>query len=70
MAIIFAHSTAGPAEVNLVRVSEGIDLGRQQDIHDILMDVAHDRLGVKEAARRLDEVSGARPKYEVWFLTS
>ncbi|KAG6022888.1 hypothetical protein E4U40_004304 [Claviceps sp. LM458 group G5] len=44
MAIIFAHSTAGPAEVNLVPVSEGIDLGRQQDIHDILMDVAHDRL--------------------------
>ncbi|KAG6020409.1 hypothetical protein E4U19_006375 [Claviceps sp. Clav32 group G5] len=44
MAIIFAHSTAGPAEVNLVRVSEGIDLGRQQDIHAILMDVAHDRL--------------------------
>ncbi|KAG6020407.1 hypothetical protein E4U19_006373 [Claviceps sp. Clav32 group G5] len=54
MVIIFAHSTAGPAKVNLVRVSEGIDLGRQQDVHDILMDVAHDRLGVEEAARRLD----------------
>ncbi|KAG6022887.1 hypothetical protein E4U40_004303 [Claviceps sp. LM458 group G5] len=68
MVIIFAHSTAGPAKVNLVRVSEGIDLGRQQDVHDILMDVAHDRLGVEEAARRLDGVSGARPKSEVWFL--
>ncbi|KAG6023166.1 hypothetical protein E4U19_004525, partial [Claviceps sp. Clav32 group G5] len=68
MTIIFASSTAGPAEVELVRVSEGIDLGRLQDAHDINMDVAHHRLGVEEAARRLDEVSGARPKYEVWFL--
>ncbi|KAG6063607.1 hypothetical protein E4U16_000857 [Claviceps sp. LM84 group G4] len=68
MAIIFAHSTAGPAEANVVRASEGIDLGRQQDVHDILMDVAHDRLGVEEAARRLDGVSGARPEFEVWFL--
>ncbi|KAG6040557.1 hypothetical protein E4U39_007084, partial [Claviceps sp. Clav50 group G5] len=68
MTIIFARSTAGPAEGELVRVREGIDLGRLQDAHDINMDVAHDRLGVEEAARRLDGVSGARPKSEVWFL--
>ncbi|KAG6067795.1 hypothetical protein E4U16_008108 [Claviceps sp. LM84 group G4] len=68
MTIRFARSTAGPAEVELVQVPEGIDLGRLQDIHDINMDVTRDRLGVEEAARRLEEVSGARPKYEVWFL--
>ncbi|KAG5912728.1 hypothetical protein E4U61_008014 [Claviceps capensis] len=63
MTIRFAHGV-----VELVLVSEGIDLGRLQDTHDINMDVAHDRLGVEEAARRLDGVSGARPKYKVWFL--
>ncbi|KAG6072291.1 hypothetical protein E4U33_003309 [Claviceps sp. LM78 group G4] len=57
-------SMAHPAEVELVRVSEGINLGRQQDVHDILMDVTHDRLGVEEA-RRLDEVLDKRPKFEV-----
>ncbi|KAG5967052.1 hypothetical protein E4U57_001381 [Claviceps arundinis] len=67
MAISFARSTAGPAEVKLVKVSEGMDLGRQQDVYDILMDVAHDRLGVEEGERRLDGVSGARPKSKVWF---
>ncbi|KAG6124141.1 hypothetical protein E4U38_000504 [Claviceps purpurea] len=54
--------------VEVVRASEGIDLGRVQDVHDINMDVAHDRLGVEEAGRRLDEVSGARSEYKVWFL--
>ncbi|KAG6027533.1 hypothetical protein E4U40_001474 [Claviceps sp. LM458 group G5] len=58
-------STAHPAEVELVRVSNGTNLGRQQDVHDILMDVTHDRLGVEEAARRLDEVLDKRPKFEI-----
>ncbi|KAG6056552.1 hypothetical protein E4U32_005648 [Claviceps aff. humidiphila group G2b] len=55
------ESTADPAEVKLVRVLEGIDLWRLQDVHDISMDVAHDRLGVEEAAWRLDEVLEKRP---------
>ncbi|KAG5989206.1 hypothetical protein E4U52_005838 [Claviceps spartinae] len=67
MTISFDESTADAAQVKLVRVSEGIDLGRLQDVHDISMDVAHDRLGVKEAARRLDEVLGKSPKFKVWF---
>ncbi|KAG6050203.1 hypothetical protein E4U39_004608 [Claviceps sp. Clav50 group G5] len=62
-------STAHPAEVELVRVSNGTNLGRQQDVHDILMDVTHDRLGVEEAARRLDEVLDKRPKFEVCFFS-
>ncbi|KAG6110997.1 hypothetical protein E4U13_005120 [Claviceps humidiphila] len=67
MAISFACSTAGPAEVKLVKVSEGMHLGSQQDVYDTLMDVAHDRLGVEEGEQRLDGVSGARPKSKVWF---
>ncbi|KAG6053783.1 hypothetical protein E4U32_007360 [Claviceps aff. humidiphila group G2b] len=62
MSIGFAHG------VELVCASEGINLGKLQDAHDINVDVAHDRLGVKEAARRLDELSDARPKHKVWFL--
>ncbi|KAG6092237.1 hypothetical protein E4U14_000798 [Claviceps sp. LM454 group G7] len=67
MAISFARSTAGPAEVKLVKVLEGMNLERQQDVYDILMDVAHDRLGVEEGSRRLDGVPDARPESKVWF---
>ncbi|KAG6258939.1 hypothetical protein E4U48_000574, partial [Claviceps purpurea] len=63
MTIGFSHGV-----VEQVHASEGIDLGRAQDVHDINMDVAHGRLGVEEGARRLDEVSGARSEYKVWFL--
>ncbi|KAG6118218.1 hypothetical protein E4U13_000360 [Claviceps humidiphila] len=61
MTIGFAHG------VELVCASEGINLGKLQDAHDINVDVAHDRLGVKEAARRLDEVSDATPKHKLVF---
>ncbi|KAG6159385.1 hypothetical protein E4U11_004339 [Claviceps purpurea] len=50
----FDHSTTHTAEVKLARVLQGKNLGKLQDVHDISVDVAHDRLGVEEAARRLE----------------
>ncbi|KAG6283869.1 hypothetical protein E4U48_004978 [Claviceps purpurea] len=50
----FDHSTTHTAEVKLARVLQGKNLGKLQDVHDINVDVAHDRLGVEEAARRLE----------------
>ncbi|KAG6212910.1 hypothetical protein E4U34_006966 [Claviceps purpurea] len=40
--------------VKLARVLQWKNLGKLQDVHDISVDVAHDRLGVEEAARRLE----------------
>ncbi|KAG5929817.1 hypothetical protein E4U60_007316 [Claviceps pazoutovae] len=64
MTISFDHSTTHTAEVKLARVFQGENLGKLQDVHDISMDVAHDRLGVEEAARRLDTVLDRRPKFQ------
>ncbi|KAG6099467.1 hypothetical protein E4U30_006588 [Claviceps sp. LM220 group G6] len=47
---------------------EGIDLRKLQGVHDINMDVAHDRHGVEEATRRLDVALDRRPKFQVRSL--
>ncbi|KAG5926602.1 hypothetical protein E4U42_003137 [Claviceps africana] len=67
MIISFDDSTTHTAEVKLVRVPQGIDLGKLRDVHDIYKDVVHDKLGVEEAAQRLDEVMKRRLKFPVWF---
>ncbi|KAG6294995.1 hypothetical protein E4U45_006188 [Claviceps purpurea] len=68
MIISFDDSTTHTAEVKLVRVLQGIDLGKLRDVHDIYKDVVHDKLGVEEAARRLDVVLERRRKFQIWFL--
>ncbi|KAG6110998.1 hypothetical protein E4U13_005121 [Claviceps humidiphila] len=68
MIISFDDSTTHTAEVKLVRVMQGIDLGKLRDVHDIYKDVVHDKLGVEEAARRLDVVLDRRRKFQIWFL--
>ncbi|KAG6108422.1 hypothetical protein E4U14_003669 [Claviceps sp. LM454 group G7] len=68
MTISFDESKAHSTEVELVRVLQGIDLRKLQDVHDINMDVAHDRHGVEEATRRLDVALDRRPKFQVQSL--
>ncbi|KAK2612765.1 hypothetical protein QQS21_001216 [Conoideocrella luteorostrata] len=67
MIISFDDSTTHTAEVKVVRVPQGIDLGKLRDVHNIYKDVVHDKLGVEEATRRLDEVMNRKPKFNVWF---
>ncbi|KAG6012432.1 hypothetical protein E4U54_007544 [Claviceps lovelessii] len=68
MIISFDDNETHTAEVKLVRVPQGIDLGKLRDVHDIYKDVVHDKLGVEEATRRLDEVMNRKLKFQVWFL--
>ncbi|KAH7134211.1 hypothetical protein EDB81DRAFT_657568 [Dactylonectria macrodidyma] len=67
MIISFDDSTTHTTEVKLVRVLQGIDLGRLRDVHNIYKDVVHDKLGVEEATKRLDEVMTAKNKFSTWF---
>lgn len=67
MIISFDDSTTHTTEVRLVRVIQGIDLGRLRDVHDIYKDVVHDKLGVDEATKRLDEVMASKDKFSTWF---
>lgn len=67
MIISFDDSTTHTTEVKVVRVPQGIDLGRLRDVHNIYKDVVHDKLGVEEATKRLEEVMERKPKFSVWF---
>lgn len=67
MIISFDDSATHTTEVKLVRVPQGIDLGRLRDIHNIYKNVVHDKLGVEEATKRLDEVRHRKPKFSVAF---
>ncbi|KAL7783861.1 hypothetical protein V8C37DRAFT_26833 [Trichoderma ceciliae] len=67
MIISFDDSSTHTAEVKVVRVPQGVDLGRLRDVHNIYKDVVHDKLGVEEATRRLDDVMDRRPKFKTWF---
>ncbi|KAM0563182.1 hypothetical protein ACHAPJ_000898 [Fusarium lateritium] len=67
MIISFDDSTTHTTEVKLVRVPQGIDLGRLRDVHNIYKEVVHDKIGVEEATKRLDEVNERKDKYPVWI---
>ncbi|KAI5463670.1 hypothetical protein BGZ63DRAFT_484685 [Mariannaea sp. PMI_226] len=67
MIISFDDSETHTTEVKLVRVLQGIDLGRLQDVHNIYKEVVHDKLGVEEATKRLDDVMTRDDKFRTWF---
>lgn len=67
MIVSFDDSTTHTTEVKLVRVPQGIDLGRLRDVHNIYKDVVHDKIGVEEATSRLEEVMDRRDKFKTWF---
>jgi uncharacterized membrane protein YjjP (DUF1212 family) len=67
MIISFDDSTTHTTEVKLVRVPQGIDLGRLRDVHNIYKEVVHDKLGVEEATQRLDQVMKGKPKFSKVF---
>jgi uncharacterized membrane protein YjjP (DUF1212 family) len=67
MIISFDDSTTHTTEVKVVRVPQGVDLGRLRDVHIIYKDVVHDLISVEEATKRLDEVMNRPPKFNVWF---
>ncbi|KAL1836129.1 hypothetical protein VTK73DRAFT_5191 [Phialemonium thermophilum] len=63
MVVSFDDSSTHTTEVKIVRVAQGVDLGRLRDVHQIYKEVVHDRIGVEEATQRLDAVFARPPKY-------
>lgn len=67
MIVSFDDSATHTTEVKLVRVPPGLDLGKLRDVHNIYKFVVHDKLGVEEATRQLDEVIACEGKFPTWF---
>lgn len=68
MLISFDDPSTHTTEVKLVRVNQGVDLGKMRDCHQIYKEVVHDQIGVEEATQRLVAVVNAKKKFPTWFL--
>lgn len=67
MIVAFDDSSVHTSEVKLVRTSQGVDLGKLRDVHEIYKEVVHDRIGVDEATPRLDAIIVREPKFKRWL---
>ncbi|KAK4546858.1 hypothetical protein LTR36_001590 [Oleoguttula mirabilis] len=67
MIMSFDDPSTHTTEVKLVRIAQGLDLGKLSDVHEVYKDVVHDRVGVEEATLRLKEVTEKRDKHSRWF---
>lgn len=68
MIISFDDASTHTTEVKVVRSSQGIDLGKLADAHEIYKEVIHDVIGVEEATKRLEATMKQRNKFHVLFL--
>ncbi|KAK5124619.1 hypothetical protein LTR85_001332 [Meristemomyces frigidus] len=67
MIMSFDDPSTHTTEVKLVRIAQGLDLGKLRDVHEVYKDVVHDRVGVEEATARLKEVTEKRDKHGRWL---
>ncbi|CEJ57421.1 hypothetical protein PMG11_06115 [Penicillium brasilianum] len=68
MIISFDDASTHTTEVRVVRSSQGIDLDKLADVHEIYKEVVHDVIGVEEAIQRLDETMKRPNKFHILFL--
>lgn len=67
MIMSFDDPSTHTTEVKLVRVTQGLDLGKLRDVHEVYKDVVHYRTEVEEATQRLKEVLKKKDKHSKWF---
>lgn len=68
MVMSFDDVATHTAQVKLVRTTQGIDLGRLAEVHDIYKSVVHDVIGAEEASEKLDKIMKRKPRYNKPFL--
>ncbi|KFA69894.1 hypothetical protein S40285_07928 [Stachybotrys chlorohalonatus IBT 40285] len=67
MIISFDDRTTHTTEMKIVRLTQGIDLGKLKDVHRIYKEVMHDVMGVEEATEQLDALISRNDKFHPWF---
>lgn len=68
MIISFGDSSTHTSDMQIVRTSQGVDLGKLHDTHLVYKEVVHDIIGVEEATQRLSEIMNRAPKHRPWVL--
>lgn len=67
MIISFDDQSTHTTEVKIVRATQGVNLGKLRDTHEVYKEVVHDTIGVEEAMERLDEIITKKDDYSPWF---
>ncbi|KAI1495333.1 hypothetical protein F5X96DRAFT_675902 [Biscogniauxia mediterranea] len=67
MIISFDDQSTHTTEVKIVRTTQGIDLGRLKDVHNIYKSVLHDLYSVDEAIENLNTVMAKKDKFHPWL---
>ncbi|KAI0477407.1 hypothetical protein GGR56DRAFT_665425 [Xylariaceae sp. FL0804] len=65
MIVSFECTLTHTTEVKMVRVSQGVNLSKLRDVHEIYKEVLHDVIGPNEALARLDSVIESKDRWPV-----
>lgn len=68
MIMSFDDSSTRTTEVKLVRVVQGVDLGRLADTHNVYKNVIHDMIGIEEAGNELEELMAKKPRFNRYII--
>ncbi|BCR99198.1 threonine/serine exporter family protein [Aspergillus luchuensis] len=68
MIMSFDDQSTRTTEVKLVRVVQGVDLGRLADTHNVYKNVIHDMIGIEEAGNELEELMAKKPRFNRYFI--
>lgn len=69
MIVSFGDVAMRTSEMRLVRCNQGLDLCKLDDVHDVYKGVVHDRLGVEDGCRILNDIISRKPKFNKWVCT-
>ena len=67
MIVSFDDQSTHTTEVKIVRATQGVNLGKLRDTHEVYKEVIHDTIGVEEAMERLEEIIHKKDYYRPWF---
>ena len=68
MIMSFDDPATRTAEVKLVRMVQGVDLGRLAETHNVYKNVVHDLIGVEEAIQELHLIMKKPPRFNKWLM--
>ncbi|KAL4878608.1 hypothetical protein BJY04DRAFT_229682 [Aspergillus karnatakaensis] len=67
MLIAFDDASTHTSDVKILRVNQGVNLGKLSEVHAVYKEVIHDVIGVEEAIQRLSELVHKKDQYPVWL---
>ncbi|KAK6339526.1 hypothetical protein TWF718_008932 [Orbilia javanica] len=67
MIISFDDSSTHTSNMQLVRVTPALNLGKLQDVHLVYKQVVHDVIGVEEGMVQLQKLFDQNPRFAIWL---